>query len=39
MALVRAAEALVDETLDIGADDLAGQRIGTMQTVDKTEDL
>ena len=39
MALVRAAEDLTGQRLDISDDDLAGVRLDTMQTADKTEDL
>lgn len=39
MALVRAAEQLLDETLGLSPDELASVRLGTMHTADKTEDL
>ena len=39
MALVRAAEDLTGKRLNISDDDLAGARLDTMQTADKTEDL
>ena len=39
MALVRAAEDLIGQRLDISDDELAGARLDRMQTADKTEDL
>ena len=39
IALVRAAERLTGQDLDLGAEDLAAVRLDAMQTADKTEDL